>query len=57
VLQDGLQRQRSLSNSAEGREPREEKRPAQSIRKERARKLKGRHDGSQQVYHFCPQCM
>ena len=53
VLNDNLQRQRSLSNSGDAREGREAKKPAQNIRKERAKKLKGSHT----IYHFCPQCM
>ena len=53
VLNDNLQRQRSLSSSAENRE--QAKKPTQNIRKERARKLKGSENNA--VYHFCPQCM
>ena len=56
VLNDNLQRQRSQSNSGEGdRESREAKKPAQNIRKERAKKLKG--SDNHKVYHFCTQCM
>jgi len=43
VLTDNLQRQRSLSNSAEG------KKPAANIRKERARKLKGHSSSREQL--------